>query len=190
MIEFSMKRGILLSFPLAASVLVSGCVSESKYSALQAQNQQLQQQTTAMSSEIAANKAQISRLQGAIAYTVNSDLLFPSGSYQLSSQGQQIMARLASQLAPFQQSHLLVKGYTDDTPIGPGLVQQGITSNEILSQRRADAVVQFLITQGVKPDMISGQGLGASDPIAPNNTTQGRAQNRRVVLGLAPETSS
>ena len=95
MIEFSLKRSILLSLPLAASVLLSGCVSQSKYDALAAQNQQLQQQTTAMSSEIAANKAQISRLQGAIAYTVNSDLLFPSGSYQLSSQGQQIMAKLA-----------------------------------------------------------------------------------------------
>ena len=190
MIEFSLQRGILLSLPLAASVLVSGCVSQSKYDALAAQNQQLQQQTTAQSAQISADRERIGRLQGAIAYTVNSDLLFPSGSYQLSSQGQQIMARLASQLAPFQQSKILVKGFTDNVPVGPGLVQQGITSNEVLSQRRADAVMQFLITQGVKSDMISAQGLGDTDPIAPNSTAQGRAQNRRVVLGLAPETSS
>jgi chemotaxis protein MotB len=190
MVEFSLQRGILLSFPLVASVLLSGCVSQSRYDALAAQNQQLQQQTTAMSAQISSDRERIDRLQGAIAYTVNSDLLFPSGSYQLSSQGQQIMARLASQLAPFQQSKIVVKGFTDNVPIGPGLAQQGVTSNEILSQRRADAVMRYLLTRGVKPDMISAQGLGEADPIAPNSTPQGRAQNRRVVLGLAPETSS
>src|ERR1700709_2150085 len=93
MIEFSLKRNILLSLPVAASVLLSGCVSQSKYDALAAQNQQLQQQTTAMS-------AQISRLQGAIQYTVNSDLLFPSGSWTMSPQGQDIIAKIALKLAP------------------------------------------------------------------------------------------
>jgi len=178
MIELSLQRGILLSLPLAASVLVSGCgVSQSKYDALAAQNQQLQQQTTAMSQ-------QISRLQGAIKYTVNSDLLFPSGSYQMSSRGQDIIARMAKNLVPVQ-SKLVVNGYTDNQPVGPALQRQGITSNEILSQKRAEAVMQFLISQGVSPDMITAHGFGDTDPVAPNNTAQGRSQNRRVELGLA-----
>jgi chemotaxis protein MotB len=178
MIEFSLKRSILLSLPLAASVLLSGCVSQSKYDALAAQNQQLQQQTTAMS-------AQISRLQGAITYTVNSDLLFPSGSWTMSPQGQDIIAKIALKLAPLQQSKIVVNGYTDNVPVGPALQQQGVTSNEMLSQKRAETVMQFLISQGVKPDMVSAQGLGDAQPVASNNTSQGRAQNRRVELGLA-----
>jgi chemotaxis protein MotB len=185
MVEFSLQRGILLSLPLAASVLLSGCVSQSKYDALAAQNQQLQQQTTAMSAQLSADKAQIGRLQGAIKYTVNSDLLFPSGSWKMSPQGQDIIAKIAQNLAPFQQSKIVVNGYTDNVPVGPALQQQGVTSNELLSQKRAETVMQYLISQGVKPDMVSAQGLGDTQPVASNNTSQGRAQNRRVELGLA-----
>ena len=66
-----------------ASVLLSGCVSQSAYDQLQAQNQQLQQQNSALQAQVAADKAQLCRLQGAIKYTVNSDLLFPSGGWQI-----------------------------------------------------------------------------------------------------------
>jgi chemotaxis protein MotB len=68
--------------PLALAILLfalSACVSQSKYDELQAQYQQLQQQHSALSAQVAADRAQINRLQGAIKYTVNSDLLFPSG---------------------------------------------------------------------------------------------------------------
>jgi len=78
----------------------------------------------------------------------------------------------------------VVNGYTDDAPVGPGLRQQGITSNQILSEKRADAVMQYLISQGVKPELVSARGLGEADPVAPNNTAQGRAQNRRVEITL------
>ena len=78
-----------------------------------------------------------------------------------------------------------MNGYTDNVPIGPGLQRQGITSNLELSQKRADTVMQLLIAQGVKPDLVSAQGLGEADPVASNDTPQGRAQNRRVELTLA-----
>ena len=61
----------LIALPVLSAALLAGCVSQSSYDALQAQNQQLQQQ-------VATQSAEISRLQGAIKYTVNSDLLFPS----------------------------------------------------------------------------------------------------------------
>lgn len=57
--------------------LVAGCVSQSAYDTVAGQNQQSQQQ-------VAMDEAHITRLQGAIKYTVNSDLLFPSGSWQFS----------------------------------------------------------------------------------------------------------
>jgi chemotaxis protein MotB len=172
-------------FPLMASVLLSACVSQSTYDDLQAQYQQLQQQNSALSTQVAADKAQICRLQGAIKYTVNSDLLFPSGGWQMSDRGKQIIANLAAKLAPTQQNKILVSGYTDNAPVGRELQRQGITSNQVLSQKRAENVMQFVLSQGVKPDLISAQGFGDADPVAPNDTAQGRAQNRRVELSLA-----
>src|ERR1700730_9911025 len=70
-------------------------------------------------------------------------------------------------------------------PIGPALQRQGITSNEILSQKRAENVMEYVVSLGVRPDLISAQGFGDSNPVASNDTAQGRAQNRRVELSLA-----
>jgi outer membrane protein OmpA-like peptidoglycan-associated protein len=49
--------------------------------------------------------------------------------------------------------------------------------------------MQYLISQGVKPDLISARGFGEADPIASNKTAEGRAQNRRVELTLTGQTS-
>jgi chemotaxis protein MotB len=181
---YGLKRGVLM-LSIIASVLLSACVSQSTYDALQAQYQQAQQQNAALSAQVAADKAQICRLQGAIRYTVNSDLLFRPGGWEMSDRGKQIIAGFAAKLAPTQQNKLLVSGYTDNAPIGPALQRQGISSNEILSQKRAENVMEYLVSQGVKPDLVSAQGFGDSNPVASNDTAQGRAQNRRVELSLA-----
>jgi len=175
-------RVCLMTGSVLSSLVLAGCVWRSDYDALQTQNQQLQ-------SELAASNAQVSRLQGAIKYTVNSDLLFSSGGWEMSAAGKQIISRLAEKLAPTQRNKLLVNGYTDNAPIGPGLKRQGIASNQELSQKRAENVMQFLISQGVRPDLVQAQGYGDADPIAPNDTAKGRAQNRRVELALASSPS-
>lgn len=170
---------------LLSSTVLSGCVVwKSDYDALQDQNQQLQQQLAAQQQELAASKEQVARLQGAIKYTVNSDLLFAPGSWKMSSRGEQIIAGFAAKLAPTQQNKLLVAGYTDNSPIGPALQRQGVTSNQDLSQRRADAVRQFLISQGVNSDLVEAKGFGDADPVASNSSAAGRAKNRRVELSL------
>jgi chemotaxis protein MotB len=171
---------VLLS--LMSSTLLTGCVWKSDYDDLQAQNQQL-------NTQLMASQQQVARLQGAIKYVANSDLLFAPGSWQMRPQGQQIIADFAKKLAPTQQNHLLVSGYTDNAPIGPALKQEGVTTNLELSQRRADAVMQFLISQGVNQNLISARGFGEADPVASNDTAQGRTQNRRVELSLAPSDS-
>ncbi len=163
---------------LLSTVVLAGCVWKSDYNALQAQNQQLQER-------LAASEQQVARLQAAVKYVANSDLLFAPGSWQMRPQGQQIISGFAKKLAPSQQNHLVVSGYTDNSPIGPSLRTKGVTSNLELSQKRADAVMQFLISQGVNPGLISAHGYGDADPIAPNDTPAGRAQNRRVELSLA-----
>jgi chemotaxis protein MotB len=166
----------------AALLLLAGCVSENKYDALQSRYDQLNQ---TMSSEISNNQMQISRLQGAIKVTVNGELLFPSGGWQMPATAQQTIAKMAPILAPMQQTTIVVNGYTDNTPIGPELMREGVTSNLILSQKRADNVMQYMISQGVKPSLVSAQGFGDANPVASNDTAAGRAQNRRVELTLA-----
>src|SRR5271165_1532739 len=179
-----MQRSLIFGALLSTTVL-AGCVSQGDYDALKAQNQQLQQQVAQQSSELSATKAQLCRLQGAVKYTVNSDLLFPSGGYEMSARGKDIIARLAQKLAPTQQNKLVVDGFTDNVPISPALQKEGITSNEVLSQKRAENVMQFLISKGAKPDLVSAQGFGEKNPVASNDTPKGRAQNRRVELSLA-----
>ena len=60
-----------------------------------------------------------------------------------------------------------------------------MTSNQQLSLMRAQTVANYLVSQGVNPALVQARGLGEADPIAPNDTPQGRAQNRRVELTLA-----
>jgi chemotaxis protein MotB len=181
MLKSRLSRGAQLLPILVAPVLLTACVSQSAYDSVVAQNQQLQQQAS-------ADKAHITRLQGAIKYTVNSDLLFPSGSWQMTSDGKEVIAKMAKVLAPEQQERLVVNGYTDNAAIGPGLRQAGITSNEALSQKRAETVMKYMISQGAKPDLVTAHGMGEADPVATNATPQGRAENRRVEITLAPST--
>jgi chemotaxis protein MotB len=168
----------LIVVSLLSTTMLTGCVVwQSDYDKVQSQNQQLQQQ-------LATSQQEVSRLQGAIKYTVNSDLLFAPGSWEMRPQGQQVIANLAKKLAPTQQNHLMVSGYTDNAPIGEALRREGVASNQELSQKRAESVMQYLVSQGVKPDLVSSQGFGDASPVASNGTAQGRAQNRRVELSL------
>ena len=175
-------KTLTMMYVSAIALLLSGCVSQSKYNALDQEYQQLQQ---SMNSEVGSQKMHITRLQNAIKVNVNSELLFPSGGWEMSTQAQQTIAKMAAILAPQQTTKINVNGYTDNTPIGPGLMRQGVTSNLILSQKRADNVMQYMISQGVKPELVSAQGFGDADPVASNATADGKAQNRRVELTIA-----
>jgi flagellar motor protein MotB len=62
----------------------------------------------------------------------------------------QIIGNMAAKLGPTQQSKILVGGYTDNAPIGPAPQRQGITSNQILSQERAENVMEFKIRKTLR----------------------------------------
>src|SRR3978361_1796113 len=102
----------ILGGSLLAAMLLGGCVSASKYDALEAQNQDLQRQMTAQQQQataaLAASKAQTGRLAGAIKYTINSDLAFTPGGWQMSSQGKRVLSQYAAKLAPTQQNKIVV----------------------------------------------------------------------------------
>ena len=150
-------------------LILSACVSQQQYDAAAAENQQL--------------KAQLAALQAEQKYVVAADLLFPSGGFQLTPAGQ---AELANNIVPklrnLQNAKIVVYGYTDNAPVGPDLQRQGIPDNLVLSTRRATTVASFLTSQGVNPNIVSVKGVGDTRPVAPNDTPQGRAQNRRIEI--------
>jgi chemotaxis protein MotB len=76
-----------------------------------------------------------------------------------------------------------IKGYTDNVPIGPEL-RARFPNNVDLSKARAQSVADFLIAQGVPPSIITVSGLGDAQPVASNDTAQGRSKNRRVVMDI------
>jgi len=174
---------------MSAALLMAGCVSKQTYDESQQKNAELEQQyqqlNQQMSSEVAAHNMQITRMQDAIKVSVNSELLFPSGGWEMSEEAKTSIAKIAAILAPHQTAKINVNGYTDSTPIGPGLKKEGITTNLILSQKRADNVMQYTISQGVKSNLVSAHGFGEADPVVSNDTPVGMSQNRRVELTVA-----
>jgi hypothetical protein len=100
----------------------------------------------------------------------------------MSPQGQEILATLVPTLAPCQQTQRVGHGSTANAPVGAALPRQGIAANAVLSQKRAEAVLQYRSAHVVPPDLIAAPGVGETEPIAVNATAQRRAQNRRVEL--------
>jgi outer membrane protein OmpA-like peptidoglycan-associated protein len=103
-----------------------------------------------------------------------SDVLFDTGKYTLKPNTQVSLAKVAGILQAYPGLKLQVEGYTDS--VGSD------EYNQKLSENRADAVRNFLMTQGVQQNNISSTGYGKAKPVADNATSSGRAQNRRVQL--------
>ena len=84
-------------------------------------------------------------------------------------------------LINLQNQRIMVNGYTDNVPIAPDF-RWRFPSNWELSTARATDVVRYLIQQGVNPAILAATGYGEQDPVASNDTPQGRRQNRRVEI--------
>ena len=142
----------------------------------QAQIEQLQAENQQLRAALAQSKAQQE-------FVEKADLLFPSGGFQLSPAGQNELAtNIAPKLRNLQNAKVVVYGYTDNAPVGPALQREGVPDNLVLSTRRAATVANFLVAQGVNPNIVSAKGFGDTHPVATNDTTEGRAQNRRIVI--------
>ena len=162
--------------PLLALIL-SGCVSQQAYDEQAAQLEQARAQLT-------AEQAEIAKMQTENRWVMDGDLLFPEGGYQLSPRGEAVLSHYVPQLLSLQNTKVVVYGHTDNVPVGPELQRAGVADNIDLSTRRAANVVAYFRAQGVNPNILAAKGFGETRPIAPNDTPQGRAQNRRIEIVL------
>ena len=131
----------------------------------------------AMSGLVKKNLVVVRRKQSWIEVEIRTDILYPSGSAQLSPSAVGIIRRLADVLARFPNP-VRVEGFTDDVPIRT--VQ--FYSNWELSAARAGSVVHVMSDRGVARDRLAVVGFGDQHPVASNATSQGRNANRRVTV--------
>ncbi|WP_175736177.1 OmpA family protein [Burkholderia ambifaria] len=111
--------------------------------------------------------------QGLLDQTLaNRTIEFETGSATLTPQGRQILDQMAAALSKLQNRTVDIIGHTDNSG--------NRTSNIALSQARADAVKGYLITKSIPPQQMTTTGVGPDQPIAPNDTAEGRARNRRI----------
>ena len=104
------------------------------------------------------------------------NVLFQSGSAEIASQFEDVLASSASFLQISEETTIEISGHTDSN----GTEESNLT----LSQARVDAARRAMIAAGGDADRITAIGLGESEPIATNETAEGRQQNRRVELTL------
>lgn len=141
--------------------------------------QQLLQKFKAM---VDAGQLKISMRNGRLVLQLSNDVLFDSGQTVIKPVGRGALVQIASVLRTIQGRLFQVAGNTDNVPIETPL----FPSNWELSTARAVAVVKLLISQGVDPKSLSAAGYGEYDPVASNDTPNGRAKNRRIEITLQP----
>jgi chemotaxis protein MotB len=136
-------------------------------------------------SMIDAGQLKVVIRDGRMLIALESDVLFDSGKTDLKPAGEAALAKVAQVLASITDRKYQVAGHTDDVPIHTAR----FPSNWELSTARAVQVVKFLIANGMRPQQVSAAGFGEFDPVAPNDSAEHRAQNRRIEIVLQPNLS-
>ncbi|MGA3080427.1 MAG: OmpA family protein [Terracidiphilus sp.] len=165
----------------ASAATISAAQADAEQARLAAQT--AQQNEHQADSDKAAMRAQLSEQLNLILATRDSarglivsmsDVLFDTGQYSLKPGAREKLAKVAGILIAYPGLNIAVGGYTDN--VG------GDAMNQKLSENRAGAVRDFLIVQGVTANSLSSQGFGNTLPVASNDNSAGRQENRRVEL--------
>ncbi|MGC2475571.1 MAG: OmpA family protein [Candidatus Sulfotelmatobacter sp.] len=162
--------------------------SASALSAAQADTLKAQQAEQQAETDKATMRAKLSAQLNSILQTRDSarglivsmsDVLFDTGKYSLKSGAREKLAKVAGILLAYPSLNIEVGGYTDN--IG------GDAMNQTLSENRANSVRDYLVQEGVASNSVSSKGFGNTLPVASNDSSAGRQQNRRVELLVSGE---
>mgnify|MGYP003573456796 CR=1 FL=1 len=134
--------------------------------------------------EIDNSQLVIKQMKSGVNVHLPHDVLFASGSAEVTEEGRKVLLHVGQELAelPYQT---LVGGYTDNVPVSDNLAKQ-YPSNWELAGARAASVVRVLEEAGVSSQQLRAVSMGENMPVASNDTPEGRAENRRIVIRLRP----
>jgi len=137
-----------------------------------------------LESEVAAGQIEISQLRHGLQLNLTQDVLFASGSSELNEAGRSVLRKVAQRLQEVPHQ-IEVRGHTDSVPIRGALAAR-YPSNWELAGARASGVVRFLAERKIDPKRLISVSHGEYEPIAPNDTPEGRQKNRRIEITLEP----
>jgi chemotaxis protein MotB len=131
---------------------------------------------------IASGKLRVRIDRGRMVVELAENILFDSGRADLKEDGQVALAEVAEVLETIPDRNFQIAGHTDNIPIN----SRRFPSNWELSTARAVTVTRFLAEQGMPRERLSAAGYAETQPVASNDTPEGRAQNRRIEIVLMP----
>src|SRR5690554_6589522 len=123
-------------------------------------------------------------LKGVVYISLADNMLYKSGSYEISDQAGETLSKVAKIINDYKDYDVLIEGNTDNVPIK----RENIRNNWDLSTLRASSVVQALQNQyGVNPKRLTAGGRGEYNPITDNTSETGKARNRRTQIIITPK---
>ena len=123
-------------------------------------------------------------LKGVVYISLSDNMLYKSGSYQISDRAAETLGKIAKIITDYKDYDVLIEGNTDNVPIS----QTNIRNNWDLAALRASSVVQELQNRyGVDPKRLTAGSRGEYNPIANNDTNEGRQRNRRTQIIITPK---
>ena len=137
--------------------------------------------------QITQKDIKLEEIEGKLKVTFIDKILFGSGSVIVKEKGREVLLKLADSFRDEKDQMIVVEGHTDDVQIG-GVLLNRFPSNWELSTARASAVVRFLQEKGkIEPERLTASGFGFYRPVSSNEFEEGRSQNRRIEIILAPK---
>jgi chemotaxis protein MotB len=160
---------------------------EQQKTALETSSRQQQQQYDALvqglSKEVEKGQLQVKQYKNMLAVDLAEQIFFDSGRATLKAGGKEVLKKVAEALKGYDNKIIRVVGHTDNVPVAKSL-QATYPSNWELSVARATNVVRFLQDSGIPPERLIPSGRGEYDPVASNDTPEGRQKNRRIEIML------
>lgn len=129
------------------------------------------------------NTVTISAETSEVKVVLANQVLFPDDGADLTETGRQVLDQLATSLKNAPENHFIVEGHTDNSPLA-GAAAKRFPSTWDLSSARSLAVVRHLQKAGIAGNRLESRAYGEFQPIAPNNTPEGRAENRRIEIRI------